>query len=68
MVIILRGDFSTTMTMAALPKTKKVRVKGRQKRKEKTVWESLRLRREKNWEVAGKPAAWNSACMREVSV
>lgn len=56
------------MTTAALPRTKKVRVMGRQNRKEKTDCESLRLKTEKNWEVAGKPAARNRACTRKESV
>lgn len=54
--------------MAALARARKVRVKGRVERKEKTVCESLRLRREKNWEEAGKPAALNSEKRREESV
>lgn len=49
----------------ALARIRKMRVKGRVEMNVKMVWESLKSRREKNWEVAGKPAASKSNLRRE---
>ncbi|URE25842.1 hypothetical protein MUK42_37153 [Musa troglodytarum] len=46
--------------MDALARSKKVRTNGSVKTKEKAVCASFALRREKNVEVTGNLAAWNS--------
>lgn len=58
-VLLQEGYSRVISAMDALARVRKVRVNGRVKISENSVWESILLKIVKGWEFTGKDEAWN---------